>query len=353
MVKYAACWPLCILLTLSFMLTASAKAAAFKPLSDGDMAEMTKVVVTMTGDCVLGGEEKSRKKETSFDSLIAQKGMAWPFSAFSQQFAQDDITLVNLEGVLKDTATGRLADKTHTFRGVTAYTEILRLGSVEHVNIANNHYIDYGKAGRTSTLKALKQAGIAISGYKELHAVEIGGKKIGFGGIRETVYRQERKTMAEDIQALAEMDCDVIIYSCHFGDEYGKTHNTLQTKMTREAIDLGADFVVGHHPHVVQGIEYYNGGVILYSLGNFVFGGNLELKEFDSYAVEAAFLWEGEKYRGVQLELIPVLTSGTIPENDFRPVPALGEDKARIYKKIQKDSKLKITDCLFFPGKAD
>jgi len=338
-----------MLLALLLSPLASAQMRRYAPLKAEEIAGMTQVVITMTGDCVLGGEEKSRKNERSFDNVIAQKGMAWPFSAFTQLFDKDDVTLVNLEGVLKDNSRDRLTDKVHTFRGSTAYTEILTLGSVEKVNIANNHYIDYGKAGKRSTLEALKQAGIAYSGYKELHTTIVNGKKIGFGGIRETVYRQKRSTMAEEIQALKDMNCDLIIYSCHFGKEYAKTHNDLQEKMAREAIDLGADLVVGHHPHVVQGIEYYNGGVILYSLGNFVFGGNLKLTEFDAYVAQAVFLWKKDKYHGIQLQLIPVLTTGIIPDNDFRPEMAMKEDKARIFKKIQADSSIMIKESMFFP----
>ncbi len=339
----------CMLLALSIVPAAYAQMRRYTPLTAEEIANMTQVVITMTGDCVLGGEEKTRKNERSFDHVIAQKGMAWPFSGFTQLFSADDITLINLEGVLKDNSRDRLMDKVHTFRGSTAYTEILTLGSVEKVNIANNHYIDYGKAGKTSTLNALKQAGIAYSGYKELHTTMANGKKIGFGGIRETVYRQKRSTMAEDIQALKEMNCDLIIYTCHFGKEYAKTHNDLQEKMAREAIDLGANLVIGHHPHVVQGVEYYNGGVILYSLGNFVFGGNLKLTEFDAYIAQALFLWEKDQYQGVQLQFIPVLTTGIIPDNDFRPEIAMKEDKARILKKMQADSSILIKESMFFP----
>ncbi len=348
MMKIASLWLWCILLTFPFALGINFDLPLYRAL-DGEKTEsMTSVLVTLTGDCVLGGEEKTRRSERSFDSIIAAKGMAWPFSAFTELFGEDDITLVNLENVLKDNKKGQLENKLHTFRGTTAYTEILRLGNIEKVNIANNHYIDYGKAGRVSTLEALTQAGIAYSGYGELYVTTVNGKKIGFGGIRETIYKQNRKAMEEDIQALSEMGCDIIIYSCHFGKEYSRTHNELQEKMAREAIDLGADLVVGHHPHVVQGIEYYNGGVILYSLGNFVFGGNHNLTEFDGCAVQAEFLWESDTYKGVQLKLIPVLTTGSIPANDFRPIPADGEDKKRILDKMQADSQLLILEQMFF-----
>ncbi len=315
-----------------------------------DNTGTTRVLLTLTGDCVLGGEEKARKSERSFDSVIAGKGMEWPFSGLNEIFSRDDITLVNLEGVLQDHTKGRLTTKQYTFRGTAAYTKVLQLGSVEQVNIANNHYIDYGKTGRDSTREALSAAGIPFSGFQELSVAEIRGRKIGFGGIRETVYRQDKKIMTRDIEKLKEMGCDAIVYSCHFGKEYSRTHNALQEKMARQAIDLGANLVVGHHPHVVQGVESYNGGVILYSLGNFVFGGNLDLTEFDGCVAQAEFIWKEEEYEGVQIRLIPVLTTGAAPDNDFRPGLAKGEDKDRILQKMQEDSVIPLSETMYFPA---
>ena len=310
---------------------------------------MTRVCISLAGDCVLGGEEKTREDERSFDSVMAKRGLSWPFSGLGQLFCADDITLVNLECVLKDGAGGMDPGRLYNFRGGTNYTDILCLGGVEAVNIANNHFVDYGETGRESTKSALEAAGIGYAGYGELWVKEVRGKKIGFGGIRETVYRQDRAAMAADIQKLKDMGCDAIVYSCHFGEEYSRTHSSLQTKMAREAIDLGADLVVGHHPHVVQGAEAYHGGVILYSLGNFIFGGNLDLTEFDGCAAQAEFVWKGEQFAGTRLLLIPVLTTGSAPENDFRPVIAEGTDKIRIFKKMQLDSTMIIQESMYVP----
>ncbi len=311
--------------------------------------DVTRVCISLAGDCVLGGEEETRGDERSFDSVMAKKGLSWPFSGLGQLFCADDITLVNLECVLKDGAGDMASGRLYNFRGEAAYADILRLGGVEAVNIANNHFIDYGEKGRESTKRALQAAEIGYAGYAELWVKEVRGKKIGFGGIRETVYRQDRTVMAGDIQKLKEMGCDAIVYSCHFGEEYSRTHSSLQTKMAREAIDLGANLVVGHHPHVVQGVEAYHGGMILYSLGNFIFGGNLDLTEFDGCAAQAEFVWKGEQLAGTRLLLIPVLTTGSAPENDFRPVIAEGTDKARIFGKMQADSEMIVQESMYVP----
>ena len=103
------------------------------------------------------------------------------------------------------------------------------------------------------------------------------------------------------------------------------------------------------HPHVVQGIEKYKDGLIVYSLGNFSFGGNLKLTEFDGLAVQVILDFEGRALQKTTLKLIPVLTTGAKPANDFRPIPAQGEDKARILELVQNDSpELKIEEIMTF-----
>ena len=155
--------------------------------------------------------------------------------------------------------------------------------------------------------------------------------------------------MREDLQALREEGCEVIVYSCHWGKEYAARHNERQEKMAREAIDGGADLVIGTHPHVVQGVDAQDGAVIVYSLGNLVFGGTHKMKTFDGLLVQAALRFDEQGYAGVSLRLLPVLTSGSAPENDFRPVFAQGEDAARILGAVQKDSPFAVSSEMWFP----
>ncbi len=319
------------------------------PLSEEELSRYARVLLSFAGDCVLGGEEHSRKDPRSFDNIIAEKGYAWPFSGLVELFSKDDMTVVNLEGVLQDHKEGMQTGKMHIFRGDPSYTEILRLGEVDQVNIANNHYIDYGEIGKKSTQEALNKANIPYSGFEQLCVFTHNGYKIGFSGIRETIYKQNPSIMENDIQRLQEVGCDVIVYACHFGKEYSPTHNQLQTKMARHAVDLGANIVIGHHAHVVQGIEAYGNGVIFYGLGNFVFGGNLDLTEFDALVVQTELLFEDNDYKGVQVKLVPVHTSGAVPANDFRPVIATGEGKENILNKIQADTLFPINETLYFP----
>ena len=317
---------------------AAVASATLEPAPSG---EVRTVVMTFGGDSVLGSEESKRRRAESFDSYISERGHGWPFEKLQPIFANDDWTVINLEGVLKDDS-GNKQDRLYNFRGPTDFAAILPASSVEMVNIANNHHVDYGKVGRRTTREALDAAGIAYAGYGDLYVWEKDGIKIGFGGIRETTWRQDRQQMANDIALLKAQGCGLIIYSCHFGKEYDPNHNALQTEIAYMAIDEGADIIIGHHPHVVQGVEHYNGGVIFYSLGNLVFGGNLKLTEFDGLLVQAAFTFTGNTCTHTEFSLIPVLTSGAAPANDFRPLPAVGEDRERVLAKVQQDSLLPL-----------
>ena len=316
------------------------------------------ITITLGGDSVLGTREEWKDDRNTFDTCIKENGLEYPFGGLKEIFEQDDMTYINLECVLQSDNEGHDHNKQHTFRGDPSYAEMLPLASVEQVNLANNHTIDYRKAGTKSTQEALKAAGIPYSGNKELYVWEINGHKIGFGGCRETTFLNSKATVYRDIQSLKKQGCDVIIYSCHWGKEYSPTHNKTQQRMAQYAVNSGADIVVGTHPHVVQGIEQRDNSkgthnaVILYSLGNLVFGGTHDMKTFDATLARATLSFDDSgKYEGVTIDFIPVLTSGSAPKNDFRPVLAQGEDKARIMKLIQDDSEITVEDGMWFESK--
>lgn len=315
--------------------------AALPPVS-------TEIRLTFGGDCVLGSDRPDHKKPQSFGSVIAEKGMLWPMQHLRPAFAEDDLTLVNLEVVLQQDEKG-FKKRQHNFRGDPSYTAILTSSSVEAVNVANNHHIDYTLSGKKSTIAALESAGIRYSGYGHLDVYEKDGVKIGFAGIRETTFRQNPGQMEEDIAALMARGCHYIIYSAHFGKEYDAKHNALQTRIARRAIDLGADMVVGTHTHVVQGVEYYRGKPIFYGLGNLVFGGNLNMTEFDATLIQAMLTVQNGVLQPVTWSLLPVITSGARPQNDFSPIPAQGEDRARIIRKIQADTPFKVGEINTVP----
>lgn len=312
----------------------------------------TDIRFSFGGDCVLGSDVGEHALPDSIDSAIKEKGLGWLFDGILPVFSSDDLTLVNLETVLQKDAAG-FKKRQHNFRGLPEYAHALTLGSVEAVNVANNHHIDFTASGRKSTIAALEKEGTRYSGYGHLDVYEKNGVRVGFGGIRETTYRGKPEQVDKDIAALKGMGCHYIIYSMHFGKEYAREHNALQTKMARHAVDAGADLVIGTHTHVVQGLEKYNGGLIFYSLGNLVFGGNRHLTEFDALLFQADVHFENGEWQRLEVRLLPVLTTGARPLNDFRPILAGGDDKTTVMQKIQHDTPFQVTETMIFNGKQD
>lgn len=308
------------------------------------------IVLTFGGDCVLGTRECWKSNPKTFDTMIAHKGYDWCFQKIKTPFQTDDISLINLECVLQSHSEGHASGKQYTFRGDPSYTEILKAAGIEQVNIANNHYIDFSRSGRESTRSALEQAGIGFSGYTYRSIVEVNGYKIGFAGCRETVFLEKREPVYNDLRYLKKQGCDVIVYSCHWGKEYSPAHNQRQITMADYALKYGADIVVGTHPHCVQGIEARRGGVVLYSLGNLVFGGTHDLTTHDALIAQAVLTFEQGSYQGVTIRLMPILTSSERPGNSFQPEFATGVDYNRIMQLIQNDSQMKISEEMWFPA---
>lgn len=307
------------------------------------------LTLTFGGDTLLGSEDAIRKREASFDSVIDAQGYDYPLNNLLSLFSTDDLTTLNLECIFKNDSKDKAEGRLFNFRGPTDHVNILTAASVEHVNLANNHFVDYGYSGRRTTRQTLESANIAYSGYGTSWIFEKDGVKIGFSGIRETIWHQDRSVPAQEIKALREAGCDYIIYSCHFGTEYAANHNDTQVLMAHTIIDAGADCVIGHHPHVVQGVEIYNGKPIFYSLGNLVFGGNLTPKDYDGLVVQLQLDFHKKAVQSVSAALIPVMTSGVQDgTTNFQPVIAEGEDKARILERIQADSAITIEENLTF-----
>ena len=328
---------------------AAESASAPPPTAAPTPPPETSVVISLAGDALIGSQDSVRKQDNSFDSVVAQEGYAYPLRNFAALFAADDITFINLETVLKDDSKDKTPNRLYNFRGPTAFAQILTEASVEHVNIANNHFIDYGYSGRRTTRAALEAAGVTYSGYTYTHIYEKDGVKIGFGGIRETTWRQDRTLPAKEIAALREAGCAYILYACHFGTEYDPNHNELQTQIAHAIIDAGADCIVGAHPHVVQGIEIYQGKPIFYSLGNFVFGGTLNPTDYDGLAAQLTLHFTHGACDGVSARLIPLMTSGVRDgTTDFCPVIAEGDDYQRILDRVQQDSEIEITGTMRF-----
>lgn len=308
------------------------------PVEEEDMGVSAQVTISAAGDFTLGTDE-------NFDystSLPARYEEVQDPGYFLQNvkdiFASDDLTIVNLEGPL--TTSEERADKQFSFKGDPSYTEILTSGSVEACNLANNHSKDYGIQGYEDTIANVEAAGIKTFGYERTAIWETNGVKVGLAGVYELAEGMDcQDDMTAAIQSLKDAGADLVIVSFHWGVEKENYPDETQQALAHAAIDQGADLVLGHHPHVLQGIEKYQGKYIVYSLGNFCFGGNKNPSDKDTMIFQQTFTLEnGEVAEDDAINIIPCRISSEDDYNNYQPTPAEGEEAQRILGRIQEYS---------------
>lgn len=301
-------------------------------------AEPVSITVSMVGDCTLG-TDVNFDQSTSFDAFYQMKNdPGYFFQNVKDIFTADDLTVANMEGTL--TTSNDRQQKTFAFKGNPSYTEILTQGGVEATNLANNHSHDYGDQSYEDTIQYLEAAGITTFGYDRTAVMDVKGIKVGLIGIYELKDGLGRQQQVIDtIQEVKDQGAQVIIVSFHWGTEKSNIPDDIQKTLAHLAIDQGADLVVGHHPHVLQGIEKYQGKNIVYSLGNFCFGGNKNPSDKDTMIFQQTFTVEnGELVEDDVTNIIPCSLSSESGYNNYQPMVLEGSEKERILQKIEEFS---------------
>lgn len=298
-------------------------------------AATNEFTISFAGDCTLGTDE-SFDSSTNFTSRVnaEDKDYSYFLKKVKPIFDADDLTVVNFEGTLT-TSTSR-AEKKFAFKGPAEYTKILTEGGVEAASTANNHSHDYGEQSYTDTLEALKNGGITSFGYDDIAYVDVKGTKVALIGTYELAEGIKIKDdMVSKIQEAKDNGAQVIIDYIHWGIEREAVPDSDQRELGHAAIDAGASLVIGSHPHVIQGYEKYNDRYIVYSMGNFCFGGNANPSDKDTWIFQQTFKLTGDSLDTSTINTIPCSLSGHSSYNDYQPTPATGSEKERIAKKIQ------------------
>ncbi|MBC7962271.1 MAG: CapA family protein [Steroidobacteraceae bacterium] len=256
-----------ILLTLMFLCT---------PISL--LAE--EIVINAAGDIMLAGK---------WAPVLKSSGYGYPFDGIKAELAKGDINIANLESPIASGGS-EFSGKQFRFRAEPAVAKAIRAAGFNMVTLANNHSMDYGGAALAETLGHLDAAGIAWIGAglnldeaRQMALYTVKGKKIAFlgysltrpieffaGKTRPGTAPGYEKLVTADV-ASARRQADYVIVSFHWGKEAGDTAQANQRNAAHNAIDAGADVIIGHHPHVLQGVEIYKKGIIFYSLGNLAF----------------------------------------------------------------------------------
>lgn len=325
-----------LVLILGFFILTGSHTADAKPVNATPAPEVS-ITISAAGDCTFGSDRSSPSSVNFYSVYNRVKKQSYFFKKVRSIFRKDDLTLVNFEGTL--TKRNTRMDKRFAFKGHPSYVNILKKGFIEAVSFANNHCRDYGEGSYKDTVAAFRKAGIEYSSYSKTCIYKTKGKKIGMVSINGLEnYNYSKDLIRTGIKKLKKRKADLIIVSIHAGMEHTSTLTSVQKNLSHYAVQKGANLVLGHHPHVLQGIEKYKGAYIVYSLGNFCFGGNTNPSDKDSMIFQQTFTFRGKKLlkKKNRVKIIPCSISSSRGINNYQPTPAKGRERRRILHRLRR-----------------
>ncbi len=287
----------------------------------GEASPSDTLILSFIGDCSIGDSFSSRNYDKGYAKTVDKNGYDWPFSLVRSYLDADDVTVANLEVVF--TTGKKQANKGINLAADPKYVQVLLHSGVDVVNTANNHSFDFLAAGYQESMKTLDDAGIShfgtispgtVSMTDQILAYNVKGIKIGFVGF---TYPQDSdiKRIEKRIQSLRDQGCSLVIASLHWGRELRTAPNSGQYSYAKKILDLGADVIYGHHPHILQPVHFYKGKPIFYSVGNFTFG-TMGIADPDTGIFQLRYRLTKEGPELVNFTVIPCRTQGT---GDYRP----------------------------------
>lgn len=311
------------------------------------------LTIVAVGDIMLGrGAEKD----------LSKKKVIFPFEKIQSFTSTADICFGNLESPIS--SRGRAARKKYCFRASTPVVQGLSYAGFDILSLANNHSLDYGPEALLNTIQILKRnhilcvgAGKNLDQARKAVVFSIKKNRIVFLAYNSTfpesfyanidkpgIAPSKLKFIRQDIEQ--NKKSDIVVVSFHWGEEYTETPTEKQRKLAHLAIDSGADLVLGHHPHVIQGLEFYKKKLIVYSLGNFIFDqrfGNTS----KSFILKCVFA----KKKLSKAVIIPIIRT----YGKYYPQPARDKEKREIIDLLVKrtlsiDSDIKRLRILRFEG---
>lgn len=323
------------------------------PTMSYEVAECASLVAV--GDIMLGGTATPTLHEFGYD---------YPFAATARILQAADVAVGNLETALSHR--GVAFDKKYTFRNPPEkVAPALKKAGFDLLSLANNHTMDYGIVALEDTLNALASVGLPAVGAgmnqaqaRQAKIIEVKGQKIGFLAYSLTFPEEfwalkdrpgtafgHASQVKQDVSAL-KAGVDHVVVQFHWGRE-GKTElRDYQVALGRASIDAGASLVLGHHPHILQAIEHYKGGVIYYSLGNFAFGSFSNRVQVGGIAsVELCPSANKNKYA---IKFVDVNNFRV----RFRPTPIKGDKLEAAYNELKDLSALRGTRLNLVSGQA-
>lgn len=312
----------------------------------------TRILISAAGDCTLGSD-RLYSYANSFEAYYDKYGYQYFFNNVRPLFINDDFTVINLECALTDAE--KYAEKQYVYKGKPEYAKILSYGGIELVSLANNHSKDYLNRGFQDTICALNKEGVEYACNDKIQLMQKNDVKAAF--ISVCSWNCSDAVLKKYFNEAEQAGADITILCVHWGVNYEANYDDAQTYFGHLAVDLGADLVLGHHPHILQGIEIYQGVPIVYSLGNFCYAGKKYLgDEIHTMIFQMQFDFMGEKLIGTKYDVIPTYMSSENPKNTYRPTIVTDpSEKAEILDNIyylSKNLNLRSAETRRSSGKA-
>ena len=320
------------------------------PVKKPAVVKTTEVLLSAVGDCTIGTDPKFGYA-TSLPAMALKNNndFSYYFKNVYSIFNKDDVTIANLETTFTDS--NDKEDKQFNFKAPEDYAKSLTLGSIEGVNISNNHIYDYKQKGYNDTKLALTKEKIKYFGEGSKWITKIKEQPFGFLGYRGwSLDKDFLNKLKSDILELKKTN-SVVVINFHWGNENQYYPIDAQKQLAYFAIDNGADIILGHHPHVIQGIEQYKNRIIAYSLGNFCFGGNTNPKDKTTFIFQSNFKFTNNNLTSIGVRVVPCSISSVNYTNDYCPTPLKGEAKQTLLSNLNtlsQKSGFKISDKFFY-----
>lgn len=298
--------------------------------------KVTKIIISAAGDCTLGSD-KNYSYNNSFEEYYDNYGPEYFFNNVKQVFKNDDFTVINLECALTDS--NNYANKQYVYKGKKEYAKILSSNSVELVSLANNHSYDYLERGFNDTIDALNKENVGYAYYDKIEIMQKDDIKVAF--ISVCSWDCSKEKLKQYLNKADEAGAKLKVLCVHWGVNYQTNYNKTQENFGHMAVDLGVNLILGHHPHILQGIEMYKNVPIVYSLGNFCYAGKKVLgNEINTMIFQVEYNFINDHIEEVSYKIIPTYMSSKNPKNTYQPtIITDNKTKTKILKQVQNLSK--------------
>lgn len=288
-------------------------------LSSERLPEYSTVTLTFLGDCILASNSGDARRD-AFVQYAQKMPASYFFERAVPYYAESDLVIANSEFVLSD----RDLFKTYKegtafwFKSPSDYADILKEGRIDAVTIANNHTGDYGEKGYEDTKRSLEEAGIEWGDLDNPLYIKRNG--VTFGIICTKLFSKDVEPFLTPVVEKVKENSDIQILYFHGGEENEHAPEEWLKDICHKYADMGVDLIVGSHPHVLRPMEEYNGVDIIYSLGNFCYGGNRTPENRTVILTETFIFDEDGNYISQEESFTPFYVFGT-DHNNWQPSP--------------------------------